>query len=1652
MAENNPRLPKRAWRDNQPAGAAPKQGRRAWQKELGQESSGPRLTKKTMIALVGGAFVVVAAVLLAVVFWPVPIKPYHLVLIGAGYETNLAVPANVYGKRGLADLRKRADEYNRLWEGHKDQGVEVRQVNLTGEADQSIADAFAKCKSPTVLVYLSVHGLYLSAAHGDPDGEGLYLLCDDYSPRNPRRYRFAKLLDALKQLPDKTKKLLVLDVTGVAADWPLGLFHNDFAGKLEAEVKPKDVRNLVVLCASDKDQRSWVSEEAGRTIFTHYLIEELKAAAGSGDQVTAQKLADDVSQRVERWVRHNRAAVQKPRLIDADGVAAKLSIDVGPGQPVKDPEQSAPFALPEALRKAWEQRFQLDQSVPHPAVNTPHWWRQYQDTLLRYEELVRAGDDTFVGALQSRLLDLETRIRAAQRLALACRTNTLTMAAALGWSVSAEKNKQLRQQVAELWGARDNAEEFQSKLTNLLKGAADPVEKQLLRQLFLERARLSADDFSRVCADAEQGGSLARLDDLRAPLPRPAEVHFALLMQRDLPDAAARWGQARQALDVRQQAEEAALGLTTPEALSLRQAAYSEQLLPWVKEQVETGDAARRRGEDRLFGSARDAADATSHLEKAAKDYQEVLDRARLVRAALATRDRALAELPYYTRWLARQPLDVFSKDDENQHKRLWENVDDLCARLEERPPAKIGVFQPLSTKVQSGLDALAAAFQKSCKEERPVTQQSWHEIDNLLTVPFIDPTQREELLKRLRDIGSQLNGNMERGNPGVPAENVREAALRQARLAVAVLGKDDEDTKRAAPFLQAAGDGWSGQLLVAGGHVAAGFTRLGKQASDSAVEGQKLSLDKAAGKLRPAALQARRLDGGAVAAWFDGWPDPVQENRAIQLHDLLVWQAQRTYRDYWSSEDEGTPYYRVAGNLFLDDAGKEVLSNGSDLTPVQKEARLTECLAWKTKLKDPDQFAVQWWDGDKFSREEKILHITDERRLVRKYGVAVPAGAPPGELALWPEKGKSLKRQQDNPDRWLLPVHEASLDDAFAPEPTNVREATDQVSGYFRGRHFNLTTQVRRYKEPDLIALQHEWPREASLAVRADPKTFDARSELVIVLDYSASMNEKDAKGEARIDKALKAVRDVLSKVPRGVKVAIMTFSQNEPRGGTFTLRKLSPWNPESVTEEISKLKALKPTYNTPLVRATASAAGLFSKNDNVIKKLVVLTDGGDSTFYTDDADLRREANTIEAYMGLKFTNAGIQLTVIGFEIDEQNVTPAERRGYREFKPAVEKVGGTYLDVKDSSRLAEALAKSLLEIRFQVDRRKPPVYGDSVTYFGRKINVLRSLPVEEGDYYIYLKTKVLRDKDTEEQKLHLRPGDGMVLKLVPARGAGFQFEREVYADSDVNDVSRRLARQSRQGKNEWVLAVWQNQNDRGNLRSADALQMLVTLEQGQMAVNREIPLRQEKPDLVWFRLATGDAPGHPRSGLRFFPLADYPAPAWRLEMDEWPRDKDVLLESWCTDVRPPAAATLVRGKDYTTLSDLTARAVPNQAVRVESVAWEQLPVAVSPGKERPVRNCLVVRLSFPAGQQPFFARLPDDLVVAGYEHRFYTEAGKYTGIFWDVDENTAKALRYLELISVEQARDKAVRYDPINLGKPNNDPAPLPLRKDRGK
>ena len=92
-----------------------------------------------------------------------------------------------------------------------------------------------------------------------------------------------------------------------------------------------------------------------------------------------------------------------------------------------------------------------------------------------------------------------------------------------------------------------------------------------------------------------------------------------------------------------------------------------------------------RLGEDQIFSTEdADWSQADKNLASADQLYQAALSRASRVRSALITRDRVLANLPDYSRWLAhRHPDDLLKDDLSTTFGDLWTQVHLLAGQLE---------------------------------------------------------------------------------------------------------------------------------------------------------------------------------------------------------------------------------------------------------------------------------------------------------------------------------------------------------------------------------------------------------------------------------------------------------------------------------------------------------------------------------------------------------------------------------------------------------------------------------------------------------------------------------------------------------------------------------------------------------------------------------------------------------------------------------------------------------------------------------------------------------------------------------------------------------------------------------------------------------
>jgi hypothetical protein len=1160
-----------------------------------------------------------------------PPKAACLVPIYAGYEENLAVPQNLYGRNGIQDLVKLTESgvSSFFWGSG---AIHLKNNPAELRTDDAWDKDLGQFKEKTVIVFFAVHG------GADPHGAYLLPANSNGRPDEKNRLRLEKILDRLAEINKDKNKVLILDATQVSAHWPLGMLHNGFARELEKlESKIAAIPNLIVLSASEADQRSWVSEEWRQTVFAHFVIEGLKGDADEsrGGRINALNLSKYVQKKVENWVRSNRDASQRPVLLPrgerGENLARNMDLVV-----IKDayqapnPRELPSFEPPPELLAAWKNFQDLDKSVPSPAVYSPYLWRQYQEFLIRYEQALRGGDKGMASTLLGKVNDLEQAIKQARSEDLISAQNTLPMPAAAG--LGRIQPDLFIKSFNELLDATDQARTWESIQKS---GKANTKsERQLLRvQMGELLVRWVAED---PATRLERGAKLAlAIEDPASP--RPAEMHFLIMLNRDRPSnpdpAAEYFARVKMALELRLLAEKVSL------SLSANGHPYSERIYARIRSPMEVADESRRFGQDLLFASSRLSwSEARKSFQAAEKKYQEAQEIGQAVRAGLAARDLAYEVLPALSQWAAlRRP----SGDTQRQNgdaemlrsiEDLWREVHRLDKQLEkpnsslvkDLPKADLDDPQPLNlpdrTKiVTGGLAKLRSQFDAVCQRLSISAdlQIDWHDAEGALTVPFMDPTLRMKLITNSRRTSLDLLtkvGDKPAETAAVAQkeeELTQKEASRQGRMALAALGKGWFDQcKSQAGELETfeqvhsrintlvAAPNWAESLVKAEDQVGIRWQQMPMEIIARAEAAPKSKLDQALGETEFADRLARILDAGSSRKETEVGglmkSNPVEEYRRLLFLGLLDWQAQRTFGDHWFDLDpnpDQPPYYRVAGTAFLDDARK--------LVPQQD--RLQPINNLQQTLNKPGRLLVEVLSesGQPISGPAR-LNITSEQKFRVTYRIrppkdeVIPNGFPVAGVKIGKDlqfisagEGDRTFHELTGKDQPLAPIsvnlrspllEKSESNPPARPDPVLTTIALD---GIYRGQRIVGDTRVNLYPLPEIAQVQTQKPEKGSLAVRAHPDLLQQfapnRGAIAIVLDCSGSMwfPHEDKIPYPSVPAGTKAPDD--SRFVKAVGALESVLGEVVPQGTTVGLWIFSQHNREG-EEKITQLWPLGP------------------------------------------------------------------------------------------------------------------------------------------------------------------------------------------------------------------------------------------------------------------------------------------------------------------------------------------------------------------------------------------------------------------------------------------------------------------------------------------
>jgi len=1362
-------------------------------------------------------------------------------------------------------------------------------------------------------------------------------------------------------------------------------------------------------------------------------------------------------------------------------------------------ESSAPDEA--RLREIWRQFHQLDELVPHPAVYSPRRWRQYKAEVIRYEELSRCGAEAdWTRGVKQRIDALASKLESDRHLKVsASAENTLVMNVVAGGAI--ETGSVAPEKFTPFWTSRgpESVQRWEALR------ASDVPTGETHRSL-----RIQADDYllKRAFDDPAKNLEPAAeklLITKASGFTQPAEVHFLRMLAQWPgllnPRLPALVVLVKQALSVRRLAEEAAVGASDTAA----DYSYSEQVHPWILSQIQRGDKARREGEDLLFSAEPAAWTRSADALRQARDaYGEALRRADTIRAALAARDHALASLPDYSAWLAHRHSDELQDNLTRTVESLWKETHESTDLLEK--PRDDLDFDSLAKNrwkpLSNGLTQLEKQFaEKGFQAETARLKEDWEALTAAAAVPFPDKSDlalRSAIWTRLGDIqkhdrevavpGKSTPVNLSAEDKEQHARDVRRRAQIQGRMALASLGSrwfDDSDlfknqgdfqstAKKVRRALESeersAGEPWRQELTDAGDLIGQRWRQMDPLIGSLTSEKNGLTnFGDFQERLTRADRLGRQLDQGAPPL-EESAREAAARLREARVHNLLLEMAKRTRLDHWYDEEpKDHPYYQVVGSKFLTDA--ENLFPNSPIVAAERE-----------KLNQKAELGLE-------GPPHQVL--TSEPSVALSYKI-VPIGngdIPEGIPVVRPDPDSQLELEGatnefravsrgGKSDSIEFSVKSPLLQKAridpklIRPE---VRMAALKVEGRFRGQHFDRTTEVQLHPVPDTIAIgpPPPDPEAASIAIRADREIFRhfgaGNGSVAIVLDCSGSMNYPE--NNPKFPQAKQALAEVLNSVPTGTTVSIWTFSQlpdniplgptgealpppelqaeavrlgEEPERTIHPLRTPAPWAKDQIDGVIKQLDRIRPYLHTPLVEAMWNAAATDLKDAKGMKTLLVLTDGNDDRFKKNEKFNKTKVEVpdfiLSAFRGLEIHINMVFFTPAG--------DPAELALARaNFEEPLKKLNppGSFVTADNVIQLIQKLKRGISQ------KLTCLILKPDGTPVGEALDVTAPAEADKwsvkgltpGSYKLRVRANTFYEHDID-----LKKGERLLVKLVDGPKDSIAFERDLYGNNQEFEN-----REKQEKKGSWQLAVLANQQQ-GRGQEAQ-LQLFAALERNDPGTDR---LQQVKPRLAWFRLEADKVESpETKFSVRWRERIFYPGPAWHFDVPRWIREPgDValarpILTAWWRDPDSELPAHVFHldapGNPGALPRDL--KVDDGKVVTIEFVGVEDHYVEVEPLKLE-IKSCLVVRLAYPKDTPCLVdpSSLGLDFVV-GYEHHLFSQARKYTGLFWPVNQPQFQKLSRLSVIGLEAFQREAVirgQTCVIKLRRPViGDPIPIP-------
>lgn len=1535
--------------------------------------------RRLQLPLVVVLLAVFASVILWASSWLRPPRPTYFMLAGAGYETNLSVPHNALGWNVLVDLQKVSNDAQtqRYW-GHR--------LLRSGDGPQRMQIGWR----PNMDAVDESNVVMMLTGHGFVGEKGPALLPEDVDlSKQPATINIVDVLADLEKLPAQTNKLLIIDTCRTIVAPRLGLLTNSFSVAMrDLDEQIRKSPNLTVVVAADIDQQAWSFYQQRHTALGHFVIEGLRGAVTDLDddgRIDAGELFAYVNDELMSFaaVNHDRRQSVLTLPSGDEGTKRANAFDLGVLRPGYEPSKPpAPLTANQWdwMTDFWQQQATLAQAKPSVLLFAPHVWRRYQETIMRMEDLLVAGDVANASRLRSSASQLASTLQSGQQLPLQSQDLSLAWRTAAGWlqptpeAVSAAATLLTSTSPQDVRATYDQAAQQQ-----IAAGVAEAAFADALRRELLLRA--AEDPIRQLAKNWQIIRSIGQAHETG-----PTELVFVDLICQQID------------LTKLTPADAEAIGESIKTILLAEQAASSTAL--WsaaFASRVDAADLERRLGQDYLFIDSDARTKTLSHLQTATTEYSSIANDVAVLNRAIDSRNHALAELPFYNNWTLATPPESGGEGLEKQVMSLWQSAHSLDDQLNAAAAATSATADMLSSLSQltTQVEQQRAELKRQSQQEQASAfvadpSEALRRLNRAMSLPADDAETRRKLLVACFTATSSEMIHGQQVPPSVEQQEqfAKMDAARAGRLTLSQFGKAwydelsgsrDDAYQMTSHRLEVFGveQLWRETIADMGADYAQKWReliQLNTQLNRNDLDVMMINRIASQSRVVPADVTA--VDNDAIGA------------RQATLGEAALRFAGRAWNEHW--DDGGAPpYYLRAAQLLIADSVRFALHPQKITTaaaPWQKEGNFALSSVplrnWTTESTESYHFDLKVVGSNPPSGVPRFAFATNG--LLR--------------LAVDDDAKRGIEWTGGQPNGIDVLV-EADLSDEKVDDKATELDAQVEGTVFFRGHLSKADTKVVIHRQPSNYLVSNPAPNAANLSVVASPelhqKYGSGDAAITIVLDASGSMGAAPGQPfgpQTKYAEAVSALDRLLETIPDGTQVSVWTFGQAMGSQKTVveaerTIQRLvGPliWNSKDpsiyqrLKQEITYPK-VEPWNESPILRAMISAKGDLA-GVNGPKTMLVITDGADNRFVNDATVNPKGRSVAEALFDI-FDGSGISIQVVGFKVVSAEAALAQKQF--ELVEQLYPPGGFYMIDRVEAleaHLANVLSRRLTFVTASPRQRAPgpehPIgdVGEGQIWLTPNLQPGR----------LAIETPV---DPTMATSLYLRPGDLMLLELV-SQGGQLSFQMADY-------LAERFPNRPTMTSVGWKAALLQNQITGNQLEMTVGMQEQ-GLQLGDMTV--------VKPARVWFDIGRPDGQ-YAISSVKWqygFPMATYGVTA-----DDWPtadNSATPTVSLWWTVESDNVGVVLRRTNDYASLEAIQGQGVETSAgqVQILGVNVEQAQCAGADGQLATVRR-LVIRTQAAPGEVVWCE--PIGYQSQGMQIKAFRGIGAATAYYWPLPE-----------------------------------------------